>query len=366
MKPSLLVLVQGYPGPGDRYNMAYVHTRLLQYAAAGWPLRVLNFGTRTDYVFEGIEVLSEAGWRRADKEADLLISHAPNLRNHLRFLLGPGSRIPRWLFFFHGHEVLKKSAYYPPPYPFARRHGQIWQAADAVYDRLKLAIWHQFLPGLLYGGRLEMVFVSEWMRQAFLACVPIAPQLVTPHSTVIPNGIHPCFLSQRWQGEPAEPLADFVTIRPLDQPKYAVDQVRDLAEAHPRLRFDVYGRGEFFRHYPPPPNLRWFDRFLQPEEMPALLQRYRAALMPTRLDAQGVMMCELASFDMPVITSDLPICREMLAGFPRVGYFGPETDLETLLQSCLSAPAAPDRRRFAAEATIARELELIERLLAAG
>src|SRR5688572_22054189 len=99
MQPSLLVLVQGYPSAADRYNLAYVHTRLLLYKQAGLSVRVLNFGTDSSYGFEGIEVLSEADWRRQRPPADILISHAPNLRNHLRFLLGPGQAIARWIFF---------------------------------------------------------------------------------------------------------------------------------------------------------------------------------------------------------------------------------------------------------------------------
>ncbi|HEY9839129.1 MAG TPA: hypothetical protein V6D23_01640, partial [Candidatus Obscuribacterales bacterium] len=222
-----------------------------------------------------------------------------------------------------------------------------------------LAIWQRLIGGWLRQGRLRLVFVSHWMQRAFLDCVGLDSALVEANSAIIPNSIHPVFLASSWQ--PREPFAaDFVTIRPLDNPKYAVDQVRELALAHPQLRFDVYGRGRFFAHYPPPPNLSWFDRFLKPEEMVELLGRYRAALMPTRLDAQGVMMCELASFDMPVLTSDLPICREMLAGFPRVTYLEQDPDLNKSLQELATLPPNLNRTRFAPEVTIAQELQLIE------
>ena len=33
--------------------------------------------------------------------------------------------------------------------------------------------------------------------------------------------------------------------------------------------------------------------------------------MPTRQDTQGVMTCEFATYGIPVITSDLEVCREM-------------------------------------------------------
>lgn len=357
---TLLILVQGYPSEADRYNMAYVHTRLLLYAQAGMRLQVLNFGTPRSYVYEGIEVLSEQAWRRRGRRADVLISHAPNLRNHLRFLRGPGRRIPRWILVFHGHEVLRRAAYYPAPYPYDRRNRLLWSGPDRIYDRGKLLVWRRLLPGWLAEGRLRLVFVSRWMKQAFLDCVGISPGLVDAHAAVIPNPVHPAFLASRYA--PQTPYAaDLVTIRPLDNPKYAVDEVRRLALAHPELRFDVYGRGRFFSHYPPPPNLRWFDRYLPPGEMTALLGRYRAALMPTRLDAQGVMACELASFDMPLLTTDLPVCREMLNGFSRVGFLDGR-DLALQLTDVETKPPTRDRGRFAPEMTVARELELIEGL----
>ncbi|PKL75542.1 MAG: hypothetical protein CVV27_14835, partial [Candidatus Melainabacteria bacterium HGW-Melainabacteria-1] len=330
--------------------------------AAGLAIRVLCFGAQRSYEFEGIQVLSESDWRAKPQPADVLISHAPNLRNHLRFLLGPGQRFRRWIFFFHGHEVLLKQAFYPKPYAYTQRQNPVVDLADRGYDRLKLWLWRQLIRRWLVQMRLKLVFVSEWMRQAFNHCVGLDPALSEIHGLIIPNAVHPEFLAGSWQAQPPF-AADFVTIRPLDNPKYAIDQVSQLALAHPNLRFDVFGRGSYFRHYPPPANLNWIDQFLTPQEMVSVLGRYRAALMPTRLDAQGVMMCELASFDMPLLTSDLPICREMLAGFPRVAYLPSQleqADLNALLAEIEAAPSAPERSRFAPAHTIAQELALIQ------
>lgn len=367
--PSILVLVQGYPSSSDRYNLAYVHTRLLGYLQAGVEVCVLHFGAQAAYCYEGVSVITEADYLAQGKSYQTLIAHAPNLRNHWRFLQGHGQAFPNWIFFFHGHEVLHKQNYYPAPYAYSPRQQAILRLADSLYDQLKLRILRHSFRKWLQQGHLQLVFVSQWMQDAFLSNLrldqPRDRERVLAHSQIIPNAVHPAFLSARWQL--AQPLnADVITIRPLDNPKYAVDQVAELAHQHPHLRFDVFGRGAYFKHYPPPVNLTWHDRFLSPEEMLEVLPHYRAALMPTRLDAQGVMMCELASFGMPLITSDLPICREMLAAFARVHFWErPEhpqaasLPLDQIIETLSQAPL-PASQPFAFESLIQQELALLK------
>ncbi len=357
--PSVLVLVQGYPSLSDRYNMAYVHTRLLGYLQAGLDVTVLNFGAQACYHYEGVQVLTEAAYLNQRNKYSYLIAHAPNLRNHWRFLLRYGQSFPRWIFFFHGHEVLHKQNYYPAPYTYSRHQQPLLRLADRLYDHVKLRLLHRSFKDWLQQGHLQLVFVSEWMQQAFFDNLKLERELVLAHAHVIPNAVHPAFLSTHWQ-QHSRLNADLVTIRPLDNPKYAIDQVAELARQHPDLRFDVFGRGQYFEHNPPSANLRTYDRFLNPEEMLHLLPHYRAALMPTRLDAQGVMMCELASFGMPLITSDLPICREMLQSFERVHFLeSPQDPLAHLIQK-LSQNPLPSHQPFAFKALIQQELALLK------
>lgn len=368
MALRILVVVQGYPSPNDRYNLAYVHTRLLGYIERGLDVTVLNFSAKANYVYEGVRVINESHWLKVMTTYDVLIAHAPNLRNHLRFLQKHGAMFPRWLFFFHGHEVLNKQAYYPAPYNYESGSNGFWRIADRAYDFFKLRVLRPVLEKWLNQGHLELIFVSGWMRQAFFDNVKAKPELVMPHAHIIPNAVHPAFLSHQWQA--LDPLnADCITIRPLDNPKYAIDQVCVLAKANPHLRFHIFGRGDYFQHHLLPKNVVWFNRFLTPEEMIHLLPRYRCAVMPTRLDAQGVMMCELASYGIPLITSDLPICREMLAPFKRVHYL-PELedsqdptpfahyDLKSIIEQLVEAPS-PAQQPFAFDALIDQEYACI-------
>ena len=58
--------------------------------------------------------------------------------------------------------------------------------------------------------------------------------------------------------------------------------------------------------------------------------------MPTRTDAQGLMMCEMASIGIPLITSDIPVCHESLGNFNNVAMINNENynlNLEEILNS---------------------------------
>ena len=157
---------------------------------------------------------------------------------------------------------------------------------------------------------------------------------------------------------------DFVTLRSdLDGSKYCIDIVTDLARNYPQYGFCVVGRGSFFQHYPKPDNLALIERSLGHSEIVELLNQSRCALMPTRLDAQGVMACETATFGIPVITSDLPLCTsEIFRGFRNVGFISNESPIEgfvSLFEKLVSSQSSPQNARFYAENTTAKEVALI-------
>lgn len=356
----MLVLVQGYPSASRPYNLAYVHARVLAYRQAGFDVTVLSFGANECYVHEGIQVETEASVSR-QIVFDVCVSHAPNLRNHLRWMWRYQHIWKKTIWVLHGHEVLIKQNYYPAPYRWDKRLNPFYRWADKTYDRMKVQVLARAIRHWLKQQKLHLIFVSDWMRQSFLDCVPIEPSVIDGHFTIAPNPIHPTFLTHRWN--PQKIRADFVTIRPLDEPKYALDVVIELAKGHPDLRFDIFGQGRYFQFNPPPANVHWQNHFWTQEELPEILNHYRAALMPTRLDAQGVMNCEMAMLGMPVLTTDLPICREMLGAFPRVGFFSLEHLEQVKLLDFLTYIAVQEPgplTRFSNSQTIEREILAIQ------
>lgn len=158
-----------------------------------------------------------------------------------------------------------------------------------------------------------------------------------------------------------DPLADFLTIRPIDQSTYCLDLVLECARQNPEHTFHVYGEGRFFSHHPPPQNLTHIPHFVPAAEIPKLLLRYRGALMPSRCDSHGVMMCEMAVTGMPVLASQIPVHREALDGFPNVCFLdneNPRFVAEDFLETCRLERSDHIPSRFSPENTVGREIEL--------
>ena len=133
------------------------------------------------------------------------------------------------------------------------------------------------------------------------------------------------------------------------------------------MNFHLYGDGRYFEHFPPPPNLKVFRRFIDQKDIPDLLDRYRAAAMPTRLDSQGVMACEMATYGIPLITSDLDVPRQMLKGFGNVRFAASAEAAAECLKALPEplAPGEPVRMRFDGARLATLEVALSDQLLRA-
>jgi glycosyltransferase involved in cell wall biosynthesis len=213
--------------------------------------------------------------------------------------------------FFHGHEVLRLLQDYPPPFPWNKRRTR-YQLAYRFVDYAKMYVVRTTLNRIRRRNNVGLVFVSEWMRRQFERNVGTSTLAEIPHRCIF-NSVAEHF-ERRTYDRAADVAADFVTIRPLDDSKYGVDLVLDAARGNPNRSFHIFGRGEFFKHFEQPPNVTWFDRFIDQADLPDLLDQYRAALMPTRYDAQGVMACEMATYGIPLITSSIDVMDEVFDG----------------------------------------------------
>jgi glycosyltransferase involved in cell wall biosynthesis len=326
---KILVICQDYPNSRNPSVMTFAHARDVSYREFGHEVEVLSFAAKTAYERDGIPVFPEIGLNRHVGEFDVWVMHMPNLRNHLRWLLKHRAMLKRLIMIIHGHEFITWTSCVPQVFPIAWNWKTVLkQWAGYCYDWLKLKIWRIYFQTRL-GRRTSLIFVSDYILKEAERCIGVSFDNLGIEHKVIHNPIHRAFEGNRYT-QPTSPLADFVTIRPFDEPKYGVDIVCRFARSHPRYTFHIHGRGEYFKHCQPPPNVTVIEQFYPPQELPKLLGQYRCALLPTRWDSQGVLMCEIAAFGMPLLVSDLEICRQMVGTFPNVGFFSNDLTEETL------------------------------------
>ena len=141
--------------------------------------------------------------------------------------------------------------------------------------------------------------------------------------------------------------------------------VARLAKELPDHRFLVVGKGKYFLHNEKAPNIVWVDRTMDHEQILQALQRSRCALMPTRVDSQGLMTCEMATFGIPVITSDIPVCHEVFDTFENVALLRNDASGAELLRQLEALekklPCGKDDRYYCRNTTD-REVALIRSL----
>lgn len=315
MHKRILVAIANYPDERGLNNgkseAKFEHVRNKYYSDHGQNVTVLNFASNKSYSYNGIKVISLHDFEKESDKYDILVSHAANIRNHYRFLKKYESRFPQLVFIYHGHEVLMTSKVYSKPYDFVRQSYIKTKLRD-IYDAYKLYLWRSYLPRINY--KTHYFFVSNWMKDEFLKWTRIPYNMIEDRCEILYNSVGETFEKGIFQTGKKE--YDFITIRAdLDNSKYAIDVVTRLAKNTPNMKFLLIGKGSFFEYNSKPDNIEWINTTLTHDKIVKMLDRARFALMPTRTDAQGLMMCEMAAYGMPVITSDIPVCHEVFDGF---------------------------------------------------
>ena len=158
-------------------------------------------------------------------------------------------------------------------------------------------------------------------------------------------------------------MFDFITIRNnMDSSTYCIDLVCKLAEKNPKLKFLIIGKGKIFEHIHKPNNVTWINDFLQHNEMLKRIDSAKCALMLTRRDTQGVMSCELATYGIPLITSDLSVCHEIFDGLDNISYISNDidkVDLKKIYENVMETMNNKKILSYNYENTVKKEEDLI-------
>lgn len=318
---KVLVLATNYPNLEGGISLYYIHTRCAFYVKKGISVDLINFSSKKDYILDGVNVISYDSYKEkyALNHYDLLISHAPNIRQHYCFIKRFGDKFKKHVYFFHGHEVLMVNKVYSKPFDYMRKKITFLQD---LYDLFKLKIWNKHFKKNIQKSYL--IFVSNWMKREFIKWTRLSDELIKGHNYITYNSVGELFEQNQYDKDLSKEF-DFITIRGnIDGSKYCVDLVNKLAFHNPEKKFLLIGKGKYFEHYSKAPNLTFLKKNLSHYEILNYLNKSKCALMPTRTDAQGLMSCEMATYGIPLITSDIEVCHEIFEEFDNVAYISNE------------------------------------------
>ena len=359
---KILVLVQDYPNNNGGVALMYVHVRNKYYIQHNIDVTVLNFSSVDDYVIDNIRVITENTYKEKNIKYDVVVSHAANIKNHYRFLKKYDNRFEHMIFFFHGHEVVMLNEVYPKPYDYMKKDSWIRVQAQNCYDRFKLSLWHKYYKKVAY--KSEFIFVSNWLHNEFQKYVKLSDDDLKGHVHIINNSVGKVFEENSYKYE-GNKKYDFITIRSyMDDSKYCVDLVDELAIKYPEYKFLIIGRGKYYKIHKVPSNVTWIDKFLSHDDIMEYINQSRCGLLLTREDTQGVMTCELAEYGIPVITSDIEVCREIcgdLCNVKRIQNEIERVDLKSVYATLIENVPYRKQGKFSYHNTVKLEEDIIER-----
>ena len=225
-------------------------------------------------------------------------------------------------------------------------------------------------------GNPKFIFVSNWMRK--IATIDTLSS--AKHYQVIPNPIDDKFF--HYTQKNANDRLKILLIRSFNGKKYGNDISINailILKKEPffsELRFSIFGEGLLFDELTDKikdlDNVTISKRFLSHKEIKENHDKHGIFLCPTRMDAQGVSMCEAMSSGLVPIASNNTAIPEFVTNGHSGILANNSTELANAIKQLyydeklfikLSKNAAISiRNKCAIEKTISKELELLNNL----
>lgn len=307
-KLKIVVVSANYPGPDLAYGEGFVHARVKAYLphhdvqVIGYKEGLVN---ERAFVYENVPVFitgsSGAFYQTLEQtEFDLLLVHFIEL-HFIEYLLKQKLNV---VVFAHGYESLSW-----------KRRMMNYKSVGALRHLIPFMRWNRNQLGgmrrLVQASNkdhnIHFVFVSQWLRDAASHDMNINVR----NSSVIPNGINTGHFVYR--KKPPELRKKILLLRSFKAQNYANDIAIDAIHLLQKesffneLEFAIYGEGYLFPHLSKKishlSNVRLYNGFVENYRIPAIHKDFGIFLCPSRLDTQGVSMCEAMSSGLVPVTS---------------------------------------------------------------
>lgn len=310
-KIRLMIISPNYPSQDNLYGDVFVHSRAKEYLHS-FDVTVGSFnpnnGESRDYNYEGIEVFTTSSIiafkkRTEEINPDIIAVH---LIQHelMNFLIQYG--LPT-IVFVHGYEALS----------WRRRLfnfdglGALPYLIKYIYENtIQLKKFKKFINQIkLSRLNFHFVFVSRWLQIA--AQQDIGSKFI--NHLVIPNGIDTSLF--RYNPKAVSSRKKILLLRSFKARNYANDiAIAAILLLSKRpffndLEFCIQGEGYLFpsltkqlEHFP---NIELKNYFVENKYIPSIHEKYGIFISPSRMDTQGVSMCEAMASGLVPVTSNI-------------------------------------------------------------
>ncbi len=294
-----LLITPGYPSLENKYNTAFVHTRVQAYRKAGINLDVAVVNSIPGikvYEFEGIKVFKcnysmLRNILQKKKYKRILIHFFDN--NYGNVLDSIDLTETKLFFYLHGADVLYRDCE-----KYASNYFE--KNMDILYLENEFKNRDYYIKKYNENSNVKWIFVSDFVKNR-------AEELLNIKFNNYE--IIPCFIDTeffKYEIKNPELRKKIFILRRFTNDKcYAIDiDIRTILELSRRpffqdLEFDLYGDGEMFDVLTDPvkkySNVHLHKEFLTHEDIKNIQKEHGIALFASRFDTQGVSLCEAAS-----------------------------------------------------------------------
>lgn len=316
-KSDTLLITPGYPSLENKYNTAFVHTRVKAYQKENIAVDVVVCNEIPEikmYEFDGVKVfkcdystLREV--LKNSKYKKILIHFFDD--RYANVIESIDTSEMKLYFYLHGAETLYRdwpkiaSPYFEP----AVEINDFWEYRFKIKDSY-IKKYNEF-------SNAKWVFVTDWTKQRCEELLGIKFKNFD---------IVPCLIDDelfKFEKKDPELRKKIFVLRKFDDiNSYSLDTVvRIILELSRRpffkdLQIDIYGDGSLHERILAPvkniENVIIHKKFLNHQEIREVHNSHGIALFPTRFDSQAVSSCEAASSGCAVVTSDIPGVRQFI------------------------------------------------------
>jgi len=306
---KIAVISSRYPSKNNPYNHMFVHMRCVEMKNQGEFVEVFVPGkTLNTYIHEGVtvKVLPSLDIINEIKNYDVSYLH---LLNIYPFSKANGWPIYKYLMknntpfimYVHGSEVQKYGA---RMFEFNYKFTDFlkWFKKDAlVIPKMK-----KFVNQTKNKKNAAFIFPSIWMKDDLETNLNLS---LSNKYSIIPNGIDTNLFEFRNNYSNKHKI---LTLRPLSSKKYAVDIAIEIMQYLPdNFSLDIYGKGHYEKQYKKQikqlnleKRISIKNTFIDRKNLNDFFSNYGVFLAPTRMDAQGVSMCEAMASGLLTVSSN--------------------------------------------------------------